>query len=512
MPPAAVWGVAGGDARSGCLLHGKETPLNRSRPWLTWLLFVCAIAAPLRAAASSSARWYVAMSGSDLNPGTRAKPFRTLQHAADMARPGDVIDVRGGTYCQRLAITRSGDAKGGYITFRSEPGETAVLDGGCFLLHGGAAAMISLHDVSYIRIEGLEVRNLKTADPASVPFGIRVYGHGSHIELLDNNVHNIEQMYQGRRVVGSGANGFGIAVYGTDAASPITGLVIDGNKVHDLQTGSSESLVLNGNVTHFRVSHNEVYENNNIGIDVIGFERTAPDPAVDRARDGVVEENRVYDISSRGNPAYGSEASSDGIYVDGGMHVVIQNNIVHDTDFGIEMASEHFGRDTSYILARNNLIYSCHTAGVSIGGYGLRRGGSDHITIVNNTLYRNNAWHTGTGEFYMQYHMQNNVFENNIVYAGSAGRMMKSRSGRMEPGIPTVEMDHNVYYYAGGPDAAKWSYDGKAYSSFEDYVKSTGNDRHSVFANPEFGDPEADDFQLRAGSPAIGHGARLGKK
>ena len=52
---------------------------------------------------------------------------------------------------------------------------------------------------------------------------------------------------------------------------------------------------------------------NNIGIDVIGFERTAPNPEVDRARDGVVSENLVFNITSRGNPAYGNEANSDGI-------------------------------------------------------------------------------------------------------------------------------------------------------------------------------------------------------
>lgn len=477
--------------------------------WVTLPFIGFVLAAQLCAAAPSGTRFYVSMEGSDLNPGTRAEPFKTLQHAAEIARPGDIVNVRGGTYCQRLAITRSGNAKAGYITFQSASGETAILDGGCFILQDGTKALISLHNVSYVKVAGFEVRNLKTSNPASVPFGIRVYGHGSHIDLVRNNVHNIEQMYQGRKVVGSGANGFGIAVYGTDAASPITDLVIDGNKVHDLQTGSSESLVLNGNVTEFRISHNEVYENNNIGIDVIGFERTASDPAVDRARNGVVEDNLVYDISSRENPAYGDEASSDGIYVDGGAHVIIQNNIVRNTDFGIEMASEHFGRDTSYVLARNNLIYYCHTAGISIGGYGLRRGGSDHVTITNNTLYRNNAWRTGTGEFYMQYHMRNNVFTNNIVYVGDAGRVMMSRSGRMEPDAPTVEMDHNVYYYAGGPDAAKWSYDGKTYTGFQNYVKTTGNDSHSVFENPRFVDPEAGDFQLEPGSVATGYGAKM---
>ena len=80
----------------------------------------------------------------------------------------------------------------------------------------------------------------------------------------------------------------GIAVYGTNPKIPITALVIDGNEVHHLKTGSSESLVVNGNVTDFRITDNVVHDNNNIGIDIIGFERTSPDPATDQARDGVV--------------------------------------------------------------------------------------------------------------------------------------------------------------------------------------------------------------------------------
>jgi hypothetical protein len=34
-----------------------------------------------------------------------------------------------------------------------------------------------------------------------------------------------------------------VAVYGTDAKTPITDLIIDGNGVHQLKKGSSESLV-----------------------------------------------------------------------------------------------------------------------------------------------------------------------------------------------------------------------------------------------------------------------------
>jgi hypothetical protein len=53
----------------------------------------------------------------------------------------------------------------------------------------------------------------------------------------------IEQTFSGRDAPGRGANGFGIAVYGTDAQTPTGDLVIDGNEVHHLKTGSSQSLV-----------------------------------------------------------------------------------------------------------------------------------------------------------------------------------------------------------------------------------------------------------------------------
>ena len=73
--------------------------------------------------------------------------------------------------------------------------------------------------------------------------------------------------------------------------------------------------------------------------------------------------------------------------MDGGTRVLIERNIMHHVDFGIELASEHRGRTSSYITARNNLIYASNTAGISIGGYDGERGGTDHCTVINNTLY-----------------------------------------------------------------------------------------------------------------------------
>src|ERR1700723_3021657 len=346
--------------------------------------------------AQPNSSFYVSTTGNDLNPGTQTAPWRTIQHATDTVRAGSIVNVLGGVYEELVSINKSGNAADGFITFRSYPGETAVLDAEHFT-PSGRQAILTIENQSYVRIVGFEIRNFHTAEHRLAPLGISIMGSGSHIELLKNNVHHIEQTFPGRDAPGSGGNGFGIAVYGTDAKAPITDLIIDGNEVHHLKTGSSESLVVNGNVTNFRITHNTVHDNNNIGIDVIGFERTAPDPAVDQARDGVVSENLVYNITSRGNPAYGQDQSSDGIYVDGGTRVLIERNWMHDVDFGIELASEHKNRATSYITARNNLIYPCNTAGVSIGGYDPERGHTDHCTVVNNTLYENDTAGGGTG-------------------------------------------------------------------------------------------------------------------
>jgi hypothetical protein len=468
-------------------------------------LFVCISAA----FGQTNTSYYVSTTGNDSNSGTQAAPWRTVQHAADTARAGSTVNVRGGIYEELVSINASGNASDGFITFRGYPGETVILDAAHFT-PSGRQAILTIHNQSYVRIEGFEIRNFRTAQHRLSPLGISVMGSGSHIELLKNNVHHIEQTFDGRDAPGHGDNGFGIAVYGTDAKTPITDLIIEGNEVHHLKTGSSESLVVNGNVTNFRITHNVVHDNNNIGIDVIGFEHTAPDPAVDQARDGVVSNNLVYNITSRGNPAYRNEENSDGIYVDGGTRILIEQNVMHDVDFGIELASEHKDRATSYIIARKNLIYHSHTAGVSIGGYAPERGHTDHCIVVNNTLYDNDTSGTGSGEFQMQWNMADNIFANNIVYAGSRCLISLNKS-QVDNKQPAVTIDHNLYYCASGAKASTWiGASAASVTGFDKYVQSTGNDRHSSFLDPHFVDVAAHDFHLQPDSPALAAGTTDG--
>jgi pectin methylesterase-like acyl-CoA thioesterase len=106
--------------------------------------------------------FYVATTGNDSNPGTQAAPWRTIQHAVHTARAGSTVNVRGGIYEELVSINTSGDATDGFITFRSYPGETAVLEA-MHITPAKRSGVLTINDKSYVRIEGFEIRNYRTA-------------------------------------------------------------------------------------------------------------------------------------------------------------------------------------------------------------------------------------------------------------------------------------------------------------------------------------------------------------
>jgi hypothetical protein len=82
-----------------------------------------------RKLADGPAYYVDAAKGADTNPGTQADPFKTLQHAISVLKPGDTLYLHGGTYYETLATGLSGE-KTRPITIRAFPGELVVIDGG----------------------------------------------------------------------------------------------------------------------------------------------------------------------------------------------------------------------------------------------------------------------------------------------------------------------------------------------------------------------------------------------
>jgi alpha-N-arabinofuranosidase len=76
-----------------------------------------------------AAEIHVAVNGKDANSGTRSAPLRTIQRAADLAQPGDVITVHEGIYRERVRPPRGGESDAERIIYRSAPGEKAEIRG-----------------------------------------------------------------------------------------------------------------------------------------------------------------------------------------------------------------------------------------------------------------------------------------------------------------------------------------------------------------------------------------------
>src|SRR5262245_20309798 len=70
-----------------------------------------------------------AAKGDDKHDGSEARPWKTIQHGVSRLKPGDTLYLRGGTYYEKVRLTRSGTAEAP-IVIASYPGELAVLDGG----------------------------------------------------------------------------------------------------------------------------------------------------------------------------------------------------------------------------------------------------------------------------------------------------------------------------------------------------------------------------------------------
>lgn len=71
---------------------------------------------------------YIAPDGDDAHPGTLAAPFRTVQRCADVAVAGTACTLRAGVYRETVTPAHSGTPSNP-ITFRSYPGEIAILSG-----------------------------------------------------------------------------------------------------------------------------------------------------------------------------------------------------------------------------------------------------------------------------------------------------------------------------------------------------------------------------------------------
>jgi hypothetical protein len=102
---------------------------------------------------------YVATSGNDSNPGTNASaPLRTIQQAANLSQPGDLILIQPGLYRESVSVPRSGTANQP-IVFRGNGAE--YLDGADETIAAGVAWTFSGNGV-YSHVTGFPTDHVVT--------------------------------------------------------------------------------------------------------------------------------------------------------------------------------------------------------------------------------------------------------------------------------------------------------------------------------------------------------------
>ncbi|MBK8504808.1 MAG: T9SS type A sorting domain-containing protein [Saprospiraceae bacterium] len=413
----------------------------------------------------TASTYYVSEMGNDTNPGTNSEPWASIQFAIDSASAGDTIAILAGTYYERVSFSRSGVA-GMPIILRNAPGAAAIIDG---TGTGGQDALIEIVNQSFIEIRGLQLTNNIGADAQ----GILVAGNCQGIIISNNNISQISFTSNPSAEIEPDSNAQPIIILGLDADNAITGLLIEGNNVHDCITGYSEGIAVNGNVDGFEIVNNKVSNMTNIGIDIIGGEGTAS--ANDQARNGLVKDNNVQNCVS-------PYATAAGIYVDGGADIVIESNLVTQCQWGIEIGCENPTVEASGIVVKNNFIYDNDDAAIAVGGYDFPAVSGKVINTIirNNTALGNDAIPTGPGEISGQLvitYTENVEIFNNIFYKTNGADLMLFA----ETGSSGLSLHHNLYYSA---DPVEFDFMGNSYTTLDAYKSGAMQEDSSKFEDP----------------------------
>ena len=183
---------------------------------------------PSPAAGAGSER-YVSPGGDDRARGSRARPWRTLRHAAGVVSAGTTVHVGPGRYAGPLRIARSGTASAP-IRFVSDERWGARIG-----VHRAVPfAAVELWG-DHVSLEGFDVT-------ASGPDGTQAIDlEGDHDAVIGNRVHDVDVPC---RATGNG--GAGIVAGGGRTSYRNHDLLVAGNVIHDIGRGPAGCRLVHG--------------------------------------------------------------------------------------------------------------------------------------------------------------------------------------------------------------------------------------------------------------------------
>jgi len=302
---------------------------------------------------ASAAAYYVATNGNDGARGSVEAPFRTITRASSVVKPGDVVNVRGGTYSEAVRISAEGTAAARIIV-RAMPGEAVILDG---RRHPASRPVVELRRTAYVELSGFEVRN-------SPYIGIVVW-HARHTRVLDNHVHHTRRngIYVGGDALRSNAD---ITV----ARNRVHDTVLE-NRRHNMRRGGWAGAIVVSKTERATIADNRVWNNDGEGVisrlsdhAVIRnneiFDNFSAYLYLDNARFVTADRNRLYSTGNKryfrdGKPAAGiAVANETNPQLNRSSDNVFTNNVVTGTRWGFYYGNYESGGGLRNTKVANN--------------------------------------------------------------------------------------------------------------------------------------------------------------
>jgi len=420
------------------------------------------------------------LGASTAGPGTELQPYSTIMSAANAHKgAGITILVKPGIYREQVSVPASGADGAPYVFQALGPG--VIVDGSDDL--SGAARWAATATTAFLAAEvNLEptqvfvdgVRLAKATSAAAMPSGSFFYaaGTGLYVNLGGDNPGTHDVAVSQR-------------TYGFTMSSK-SFVTVDGFEV---RRTNDRGLNLSTS-TDLAISHNTVSFAGRFGIQATGCQRV-------RIEGNVVTDANYHGIGltagSTGCTVIGNESArnadpairqANGIYLYGAPgNTLSGNRLHHNQDTG-----EHFGPGSNDCVSTNNISWAN-------GDHGFDHLGTSNTIHVNDVAYGN--------------HMDGFSFEGN-----SPGSQLHN-SIAIENGLTTNEYDlwvdasssigfvsdRNIFWNSTLQPPIKFG--STVYSSLATYQTDSGQDAHSMQADPLFVNPAAGDFMLGLGSPAI---------
>jgi hypothetical protein len=425
---------------------------------------------------NGSVTWYVdAVNGSTFGDGTTPQTaFKTIQQGANIALPGDTVQVADGTYTNSggatLLISTPGTA-GAYITYTAAPGAHPVITGDKTFDIVQLAAT-----ASYIIVEGFTIMG----DNGEITLAEAQQYESEPGEYPEYNGNCMSTQYS--------ANS---PLVNPHAPAGPDNPQVESNHIQFLNNivYNCSAAGLGGSADYLTISGNTIYNSSwytaygTSAIDVGATYDSNPSDTTTPYR--VIITNNIVYGNQEFIPWIGASPSP---HITDGEAIIIDSNLNSSYISGGTPSSSYPAYSGRTLIA-NNVIYSNGSSAVEVFE-------SQHVDVVNNSTYDNDISpaEPNRGEISISGNANDVNVYNNIAYSatGAAGNPIAVYAP-----VSNCNIDYNLFYGGVVNDSAGCT---------------VGT--HNITANPLYVDP-ADavpanvSLRLQTGSPAIGAGTTM---